>query len=208
MALPNCKRPGPRHPAWLAARRMPGNRLSPVAIADDRTGPTGEPLFFHSKDSLPVPGPIPLLELGNDASRPGAPRYRLHGREGPGMPISPWPRRVMLTWALQAGRLLARLPPDARVDWELAPVDRLSRLAPFVSGGNRLRVSSTESCLAGGRLSRDGEAFRSRPGRVARPQDRITAGRLRRDSRGGWWNDLNLSETRRRSARRGMGCGF
>ena len=124
-----------RHPVWLAARQMPGNRLSLVAIADDRTGPTGEPLFFHSKDSVAVPGPTPLLELGNDASRPGAPRYRLHGREGPGMPISPWPRRVMLTWALQAGRLLARLPPDARVDWELAPVDRLSRLAPFVSWG-------------------------------------------------------------------------
>ncbi len=124
-------------PASGLARGAPdaGNRLSLVAIADDRTGPTGEPLFFHSKDSVAVPGPTPLLELGNDASRPGAPRYRLHGREGPGMPISPWPRRVMLTWALQAGRLLARLPPDARVDWELAPVDRLSRLAPFVSWG-------------------------------------------------------------------------
>ena len=83
-----------RHPVWLAARQMPGNRLSLVAIADDRTGPTGEPLFFHSKDSVAVPGPTPLLELGNDASRPGAPHYRLHGREGPGMPISPWPRRV------------------------------------------------------------------------------------------------------------------
>jgi hypothetical protein len=124
-----------RHPAWLAARREPGNRLSLVAIADDRTGPAGEPLFFHSKDSLPVPGPTSLLELASDASRPGAPHYRLHGREGPGMPVSPWPRRVMLTWALQAGRLLARLPPDARVDWELAPVDRLARLAPFVSWG-------------------------------------------------------------------------
>ena len=41
----------------------------------------------------------------------------------------------MLTWALQAGRLLARLPSDARVDWELAPVDRLARLAPFVTWG-------------------------------------------------------------------------
>jgi Uncharacterised protein family (UPF0182) len=41
----------------------------------------------------------------------------------------------MLAWALQAGRLLARLPSDARVDWELAPVDRLTRLAPFVSWG-------------------------------------------------------------------------
>ena len=124
-----------RHPAWLAALRMPGNRLSLVAIADDRVGRSGEPLFFHTKDSLPAPGPSPLLELGNDASRPGAPHYRLHGREGPGMPVSPWPRRVILAWALQAGRLLARLPPDARVDWELAPVDRLTRLAPFVSWG-------------------------------------------------------------------------
>src|SRR5262249_56284020 len=30
---------------------------------------------------------------------------------------------------------LARLRPDTRVDWELSPVDRLSRLAPFVSWG-------------------------------------------------------------------------
>jgi hypothetical protein len=41
----------------------------------------------------------------------------------------------MLTWALQAGQLLRRLPSDARVDWELAPADRLGRLAPFASWG-------------------------------------------------------------------------
>lgn len=124
-----------RHPVWLAARRTTANRLSIVAMADDRAGAGGEPLFYHANDSLAGPGATSFLELGSDASRPGAPRYRLHGREGPGIPVSPWPRRVMLTWALQASQLLGRLPPDARVDWELAPTDRLERLAPFASWG-------------------------------------------------------------------------
>lgn len=122
-----------RHPVWLAARRAKSDRVSLVAMADDRTGAGGEPLFYRAKDSLPGLRATSLLELGSGASFPGAPRYRLHGREGPGIPISSWPRRVMLTWALQASQLLGRLPPDPRVDWELAPADRLGRLAPFAS---------------------------------------------------------------------------
>ena len=124
-----------RHPVWLAARRTKTDRVSLVAIADDRTGAGGEPLFYHSKDSLARPGATSFLELGGEGSRPGAPRYRLHGREGPGIPVAPLPRRVMLTWALQASQLLGPLPPDARVDWELAPPDRLGRLAPFALWG-------------------------------------------------------------------------
>jgi hypothetical protein len=124
-----------RHPVWLAAGRSIGDRLSLYAIADERTGTAGAPLYYHAKDSLAGAAPTPFLELGSDAARPGAPRYRLHGREGPGMAVSPWPRRVLLAWALQASTLLGKLPPDARVDWELAPVARLARLAPFASWG-------------------------------------------------------------------------
>ncbi len=125
-----------RHPVWLVARRTPSDGLSLVAIADDRTSAAGEPLFYHVKDSVPGPNTGPYLELGPDAARPGAPRYRVHGRDGPGIRVSPWPRRVMLTWALQAGELFGKLPPDARVDWELGPADRLARLAPFASWGD------------------------------------------------------------------------
>jgi len=124
-----------RHPVWLAARRMKTDRVSLMALADDRTGPAGEPLFYHAKDSLAGPDATSFLELGTDASYPGAPPYRLHGREGPGIHISSFTKRVMLAWALQASQLLGRLPPDPRVDWELAPVDRLGRLAPFASWG-------------------------------------------------------------------------
>lgn len=125
-----------RHPAWLAARRTTADRLSLVAVADERTAPGGQPLFYHGRDSLAGPGVSAFLDLSADVSRPGAPRYRIHGREGPGIRVSPWPRRVMLTWALQASQLLGRLPPDARVDWELAPGDRLARLAPFATWGD------------------------------------------------------------------------
>lgn len=124
-----------RHPVWLAARRTAAGKLSVVAIADDRTGTRGEPLFYHPKDSLAGPSAASFLELGDEASAPGAPRFRLHGREGPGIRISSWRRRLMLAWALQAGPLFGRLPPDARVDWEISPVGRLGRLAPFVSWG-------------------------------------------------------------------------
>ena len=40
-------------------------------------------------------------------------------------------RRLFLAWALQDGRLLGTLDPDARVQWERTPLGRLRRLAPF-----------------------------------------------------------------------------
>ena len=124
-----------RYPVWLAARRTTSGKVSLVAVADDRTGKAGEPLFYHARDSLASPSPAPFLELADDASRPGAPRFRIRGRDGPGIQVSSWPRRVMLAWALQAGALLGRLPPGARVDWEMTPPGRLGRLAPFVTWG-------------------------------------------------------------------------
>ncbi|MGH7499123.1 MAG: UPF0182 family protein [Gemmatimonadales bacterium] len=124
-----------RHPVWLAARRTTSGKVSLVAVADDRTGKSGEPLFYHARDSLAGPSPAAFLELGDDASRPGAPRYRIHGRDGSGIQVASWPRRIMLAWALQAGSLLGRLPSGARVDWEMTPAGRLGRLAPFVTWG-------------------------------------------------------------------------
>jgi hypothetical protein len=124
-----------RHPVWLAATSAASGRLSLLAMADDRTGAGGEPLFYHAKDSLAGPDVSPFLELGGEASRPGAPQFRLHDREGPGTRAGSWPRRVILAWALQAGTLLGRLPPGARIDWELSPARRVARLAPFASWG-------------------------------------------------------------------------
>jgi uncharacterized protein len=122
-----------RHPVWLAARRTAAGKLSLLAIADERTGRTGEPLFFHVGDSIARPGAAPFLDLGDVASRPGAPRVQLNGPEGAGIRVSSWPRRLLLAWALQAGSMLGQIPPGARVDWDAAPADRLSRLAPFVT---------------------------------------------------------------------------
>ena len=125
-----------RRPAWLAARSMPGNRLGLVAVADDRVGARGEPLFYGPGDTLPRPGPVALLELGAGSFRPLAPGHRLAGSGRHGVEAGSWPRRLLLAWALQAPGLLRQLPAGLRVDWRLAPTDRLTRLAPFIEWGD------------------------------------------------------------------------
>ena len=122
---------GSRRPVWLVARVLPGDRLVVTAQADDRVGPSGQALFYRRQDSVPVPAALPLLELGERAFHPLAPAYRLGGEADPGVALHSWVRRVPLAWALQAPEMLSPLAPDARVDWALAPVRRLSRLAPF-----------------------------------------------------------------------------
>jgi hypothetical protein len=124
---------GRPRPVWLAARTLPGGRMSVSAVADDRVGPAGEPLFYEAHDSVPRPLPAPLLELGEEAFGPAAPPYRVNDGQGTGVPATSWPRRILLAWALQAGRLLGPLPPGARVDWPLSPVARLERLAPYAT---------------------------------------------------------------------------
>jgi hypothetical protein len=121
---------GRRRPVWLTTRLLPGGRAAVMAVADDRVSSTGEALFYRPGDSLPRPGTAPMVELSEGAFRPGAPGYRV-GTEGPGVPATTWPRRVVLAWALQAGGLLGGLPPGARVDWALSPEERLGRLVPF-----------------------------------------------------------------------------
>ncbi|MBA3344018.1 MAG: UPF0182 family protein [Gemmatimonadales bacterium] len=122
---------GRRRPAWLAARVLPGDRLSLAAIADDQVSPAGEPLFYLAGDSVPSPVFGPLLELGSGSFRPNAPAHRLTGADDAGVPASGWMRRVLLAWALQAGELLGQLPAGTRIDWRLSPSERLERLAPF-----------------------------------------------------------------------------
>jgi hypothetical protein len=118
-----------RHPVWLAVRALPGSRLGAFAVADDRLGRGGTPLFYAA-DSAPRPLLVPMVELEADAYQPRAPFYRVTTGDQ-GVPVKGWARRLLLAWALQAGPLLAQLPRDARVDWRLSPNERVERLAPF-----------------------------------------------------------------------------
>jgi uncharacterized protein len=134
-ALPGARA---RRPVWLAARSLAGRRLALSAVADDRVGPKGQPLFYGPGDTVPRPGPVALLELGPGSFSPLAPRHWLVGSDRHGVEAGAWPRRVMLAWALQAPGLLRELPAGLRVDWRLSPSERLGRLAPFVEWSDPL----------------------------------------------------------------------
>jgi hypothetical protein len=121
--------------AWLAVSLAPNGRSSVAAVADDRTGTAGQPLFYSASDTVPGLDRDGLLELGPEAFRPDAPPYRLEAQERRGVMIGGLGRRLMLAWALQAGHLLSDVPPAARIDWRLSPADRLAALAPFVRWG-------------------------------------------------------------------------
>jgi hypothetical protein len=122
-------------PVWLAVRTAPNGRTSVAAIADDRVGGAGQPLFYSSSDTTPGPDRGEYLELGTDAFRPGSAPYRVDPADRRGVVLGGWARRVMLAWALQAGGLLRDMPPQARVDWRLSPAERLQSLAPFARWG-------------------------------------------------------------------------
>lgn len=124
-------RQGNRRPVWLVVRSDPGQRVVVSAVADNRMGRSGEPLFYRLSDTLSHPTPTSLLELPADLLQPEAPDFRLHQSDAPGVPVDSWGRRLVLAWALQAGELLGQLPSKTRIDWRLSPEDRLARLAPF-----------------------------------------------------------------------------
>ncbi len=126
---------GRPRPVWLAVRAAPGGRSALVAIADDRAGPAGQPLFYSSGDTVPGTDRGEYLDLGLDGFRPDAPLYRLDGTDRKGIPVGGWIRRTMLAWALQAGGLLRQMPAATRLDWRLAPTERVAALAPFARWG-------------------------------------------------------------------------
>jgi uncharacterized protein UPF0182 len=122
---------GRRRPVWLVVRSANPGRVLASAVADHRVSPSGEPLFYRLGDSLPRTTPTPLLDFRSDLLGPDARDYRLVPGDGSGVLVNSWLRRLLLAWALQAGELLGELRPGSRVDWRLAPEDRLGRLAPF-----------------------------------------------------------------------------
>ncbi len=124
-----------RRPVWLVSQARPGGHLVLTALADDRTGPAGEALFYRSQDSVPGPAAAPLLDLGDGAFHAQAPAYRVGSGDQPGVALDSWPRRILLAWALQAPELLGHLAPGARVNWALSPAARLARLTPFAEWG-------------------------------------------------------------------------
>jgi hypothetical protein len=121
-------------PVWLIARGD-GNRASSIsAIADDQTGPAGEPLYYPGGDSLPSLQPATRLRLSRTAVWPGAPLVVIDTTPG-GIRVGTGIRRVLLAWAVQSGSLLGRVDKDAQVRWYLSPAARLHRLAPFAAWG-------------------------------------------------------------------------
>lgn len=126
---------GSPRPVWLAVSAAPTGRTSVSAVADDRVGSAGQPLFYSSSDTLPVLARGAYLELGPEGFRPDAPPYRIETADHRGVELGGWPRRVMLAWALQAGGLLRQVPPRTRVDWRLSPAERVEALAPFARWG-------------------------------------------------------------------------
>ena len=129
---------GRPRPVWLAVSAAPTGRTSVTAVADDRVGKAGQPLFYSAGDTTPSPTRGTYLELGPEGFRPDAEPYRIEAGERRGIPRGGWPRRLMLAWALQAGGLLQRNAAESRVDWRLSPTERLETLAPFARWGEPL----------------------------------------------------------------------
>src|SRR5690606_10200566 len=134
-----------RRPAWLALTGESETTSQIIAVAADRVGSGGTPLFYRPGDSLAYPNPYPSAVLGAASVRPGAPRYVVGQTaadgSGGGVAVSSLLRRVALAWALQAGELLGPIPEGTRIDWALSPAQRLATLAPFAEwSGIRARI--------------------------------------------------------------------
>jgi uncharacterized membrane protein (UPF0182 family) len=146
-----------QQPAWLV---LTGTRDAParlVAVAADRAGGAGGPLFYRPGDSLAYPSPYAAVTMSQGAVRPGAPRYFV-GELAHGVAVGAVPRRLALAWALQAGELLGPVPASLRIDWALSPGQRLASLAPFASWSSvRARiVDGSALWIADGYLTAQG----------------------------------------------------
>ena len=118
--------------AGPSANRLAGRRSPTIAPA-----PRARRCSTIAKDSLAGPGRRSFLELGGDASRPGAPRYRITAGKAPGMRVSlVAPARDARVGA-PGGPLLGPLPPGARVDWELSPAAGWPGSRPSPRGASR-----------------------------------------------------------------------
>jgi hypothetical protein len=126
---------GRPRPVWLAVGAAPSGRASVSAIADDRVGRAGQPLFYSARDTAPGPERGEYLDLGPESVHPDAPQYRLKPADRRGVEVGGWARRLTLAWALQAGGLLRQTAPQTKVDWRLSPATRLAALAPFAHWG-------------------------------------------------------------------------
>lgn len=137
---------GVERAVWLVLSAAPREPGAMVAVAADRAGAGGAPLFYRAGDTLAYPTPYPLVALGPAAARPRAPRYHL-GSGPRGVDVNSSVRRAMLAWALQASELLGPVSVGARLDWALDPGERLSRIAPFASWAS-VRARMVEGRLA------------------------------------------------------------
>jgi hypothetical protein len=123
---------GSLRPAWLILRQTDHNPPELTGVADDRTSPLGGPLSYAPADTFAYPRAVVRQTLGPTALYPGAPAFAID-TIAPGPLVGGWNRRLLLAWALQAGRLLTPLPGGERVAWRLDPVERLRALAPFIT---------------------------------------------------------------------------
>lgn len=121
-------------PVWLVVRGPLADRPGLLAVAADRVGPAGDPVYYRQSDTLGYPTPFSLLPLDSTAVEPGSPPYAVT-LTGPGIPLDTWARRAVLAWALQAGQLLGGVPDNARLAWRRSPDARLAALAPFAEWG-------------------------------------------------------------------------
>ncbi len=112
-------------PIWVAVTGT-GDSTHVVVVADDTTDAGGGPLTWGGDAPQPEPGMRPLLRLGPEAVRPGAPAV-VTGH-GAGVPVRGTLRRLVLAWALQAPVVMAA---PSRVAWRLEPEGRLAHLLPF-----------------------------------------------------------------------------
>jgi len=119
-----------RRPVWVALSAF-SDSVGVFVVADDTTGTGGAPLTWHVGGLQPEPGLQPMLRLGAQSVRPGAPALAL----GPaaGVAVTRILDRVVLAWALQSPRLFGA---RQRVAWRLDPVERARALAPFATWEN------------------------------------------------------------------------
>ncbi|MEO8451575.1 MAG: UPF0182 family protein [Gemmatimonadota bacterium] len=130
-------------PVWFLLRQTLHFGMHLVAIADDRTGPTGGPMSLRWGDSLFTPGLVPFYQLGPHAARPGFDDLDVDAAAR-GVPLWSAARRLALGWALQSSRVLRGQSVD-RVGWRLDPNDRLAAIAPFAEwGAPRIRFVAGE----------------------------------------------------------------